>query len=180
MFADNKADVVLLETGMGGRLDSTNVVPNTAVNIISNISLDHQDFLGDNLEKIATEKSGIIRPQASVVISPQNDINVDATIISVANSVGGNINAHKLNWEYELLDDGFVLHTKKGSYKLPTPNLVGLHQYDNASSAVVACQELSRVGIKIDSVHFETGLKMQFTALDLKKSIYLILARTYI
>ncbi len=159
MFADNKADVVLLETGMGGRLDSTNVVPNTAVNIISNISLDHQDFLGDNLEKIATEKSGIIRPQASVVISPQNDINVDATIISVANAVGGNINAHKLNWEYELLDDGFVLHTKKGSYKLPTPNLVGLHQYDNASSAVVACQELSRVGIKIDSVHFETGLK---------------------
>ena len=93
------------------------------------------------------------------MISPQNDINVDATIISVANSVGGNINAHKLNWEYELLDDGFVLHTKKGSYKLPTPNLVGLHQYDNASSAVVACQELSRVGIKIDSVHFETGLK---------------------
>jgi len=181
MFADNKADVVLLETGMGGRLDSTNVVPNTVVNIISNISLDHQVFLGDSLEKIATEKSGIIRPQASVVISPQDEVNVDATIIGRANEVGGIVNAHKLNWEYELLDNGFVLHTKKGSYKLPIPNLIGLHQYDNASSAIVACQELSRVGIKIDKLHFEIGLKNtihrgrfeKINIPDINKDIYL-------
>ncbi|MGB1361410.1 MAG: bifunctional folylpolyglutamate synthase/dihydrofolate synthase [Alphaproteobacteria bacterium] len=160
MFADNKADVILLETGLGGRLDSTNVVPNTAVNVITSIDMDHEAFLGDTVEKIATEKAGILRPLASVVLAPQNHLDVDAVVIGKANELGSHLNAYRLNWDYEVMDDkSFVLNTNKGSFNLPQPNLVGIHQYENASTAIVAVQELSRANIKVDPKHYAVGIQ---------------------
>ena len=159
MFADNPADVVLLETGLGGRLDSTNVVPNTAVNVLTNISLDHEAFLGDTVEKIAYEKSCIIRAGANVVIAPQTSPTIDNVIMDKCDEMGAKIISHKLHWNYEKTADGLTLKTDSGMYKLPKPALVGNHQYDNSATAVMACLQLSRFGIEVSEDDFINGLK---------------------
>ena len=87
LFAERPADAVLLEVGLGGRFDSTNVIARPAVSVIASISLDHQAYLGDTVEKIAFEKAGIIKRGAPVVLSPNAD-SVRAVIEDVAAKVG--------------------------------------------------------------------------------------------
>ena len=72
LFAKEKADFTLLETGLGGRLDATNVIKHTIIDIITPISIDHQEFLGNSIKKIVNEKLGIIKPSSSIIISKQN------------------------------------------------------------------------------------------------------------
>ena len=157
-FADVPADVVLLETGLGGRLDSTNVVPNTAVNVITSISKDHEAFLGNTPAKIAIEKAGILRPMTPVITAPQLDSDATFALHTYINKIGAFPNMHMVNWDYEITNNGFSVSFNGGTIQCPHPNLIGKHQYENASVAVVACQALRSRGIKITKENCQNGI----------------------
>lgn len=114
-FAENEADVVLLETGLGGRLDATNVIAKPLANIITPIGLDHQEFLGDTLAQIAAEKAGILRAGVPAFIAPQQP-----EVMEVL---------RQYEAEFHLCDG----RLEAG---LPSPNLEGAHQISNAALAV--------------------------------------------
>ncbi len=116
-FADHSADVLLLETGLGGRLDCTNVIPNPIATIITSIGYDHMDWLGANIETIAGEKAGIMKPNAPCFIAPQK-YNVNHVFEAKAKQVGCDI------------------HFVERSNDLPELGLIGEHQRDNASTAL--------------------------------------------
>ena len=157
-FADNDADVVLLETGLGGRLDSTNVVMNTAVNVITSISKDHEAFLGDTPAKIALEKAGILRPMTSAIVAPQQDDGATFALHTCINRIGAFPQMHRVNWDYTITQNGFSVSYNGGTIACPHPNLVGMHQYENASVAIVACQALRSKGLKISKENCQNGV----------------------
>lgn len=141
-FAENKADYCLLETGMGGRLDSTNVVPDPAVTIITNISLDHTQHLGDTLAKIAFEKAGIMKTNIPCVIGPQTEQAVQENIMSVFEARAKELNVplyrYGHEWTYQETETGFSVTFMGKNYDCPKPNLLGHHQFANAATAVIA------------------------------------------
>ena len=108
-FCKNNCDIVVLETGLGGRLDATNVIENPIVSIITSISLDHTDFLGDNLEKIALEKSGIIKRHVPVICGP----NIDIGPLSVIKNV-----AKKMESKFIVANIGNVKVIRENFYKI--------------------------------------------------------------
>ena len=128
------ADWIALETGLGGRLDSTNVVT-PAVSVIVSIGLDHQAILGDTLEAIAFEKAGIIKPGRPVVLGklppPAREV-----ILKVAEERESPV------WEFgrEIVLDGDTLSTPAGTMRRPEPQLVGVWQGHNAALAISALQ----------------------------------------
>ncbi len=136
-FAENPADYTLLETGMGGRLDSTNVVDNPLVTIITNISADHTQHLGTTLDKIAFEKAGIMKHGVPCVIGPMNP-----AILPVFEKRAAELSAPLYRcgheWNYKITENGFTLTFNGENYDCPKPNLLGDHQYANAATAVVA------------------------------------------
>ena len=135
LFAHHPADIVLLETGLGGRLDSTNVVENPLCTIISNIGYDHQQFLGDSIGQIATEKAGIFRPSVPAIIAPQTHTEAVPCLQQVAHRVGSDFVPVP---SVERLWDGFLVD----GVAYPHPNLIGDHQYDNGATAVYALRYL--------------------------------------
>ncbi|PZP57474.1 MAG: bifunctional folylpolyglutamate synthase/dihydrofolate synthase [Micavibrio aeruginosavorus] len=141
-FAENPADYTLLETGMGGRLDSTNVIEHPLVTIITNISLDHMQHLGDSLAKIAFEKAGIMKSGVPCIIGPGNE-----SVMDVFESRAAELNAplyrYGREWDYEITDRGFTLTINGQDYECPKPNLLGDHQYANAATAIMSLLSLS-------------------------------------
>lgn len=123
LFSRIKADVLLLETGVGGRLDATNVIESSLMSIITPISLDHQEFLGDTLSKIAFEKSGIIKPNCPVVISKQTS-EVNEILKSEAAIKQAPYYVYGEDWNLNILAP------------FPPPNLKGDHQKLNAATAL--------------------------------------------
>ena len=146
-FARIPADAVLLETGLGGRFDATNVIAHPAVAAITPISLDHQHFLGDTLGKIAFEKAGILKPATPAVIAPQ-PAEAIAVIEARAREVGAPLFRDGIEWTAGPLplpspqaDEGMgegLVYRGRRTLVLPSPGLLGLHQYDNAGTAL-AC-----------------------------------------
>lgn len=147
LFAETPADVVVLETGLGGRLDATNVVPNPAVAVLTPISMDHQEYLGNTLAKIAGEKAGIIKPGCPVVCSPQPPeaqtvfartvIEQDAPLFSSG-----------LDWQVTKETGSFVYQSEKLAYlRCPLPALPGQHQIENAATAIAALEQLEGFSI---------------------------------
>ncbi len=136
-FAESKADYTLLETGMGGRLDSTNVVANPAITIVTNISLDHTQHLGDTIDKIAFEKAGIIKKNIPCVIGPGND-----SVMHIFEKHAAELSAPLYRcgheWNYDLTDHGLTVTLNDKTYECPKPNLRGAHQYANAATAIVS------------------------------------------
>jgi dihydrofolate synthase/folylpolyglutamate synthase len=154
-FKQKKVDYQVLETGLGGRLDATNVVM-PEVCIITSISYDHTEVLGDTLAKIAAEKAGIIKPGRTVINSPQAE-EAAAVIRETSRvkgakliSVGSDITWHKLG--FNLSGQSLEVKGLKGSYQITIP-LLGAHQLQNAASAVAALEAL---GIPRESI--EKGL----------------------
>ncbi|WP_410076035.1 bifunctional folylpolyglutamate synthase/dihydrofolate synthase [Anaerostipes sp.] len=139
-FLDKKVDVVLLETGMGGRLDATNVVKKPIATVIASIGMDHMQFLGDTLEKIASEKAGIIK-EGCPVISYDNTKEVNEVIknkakqmhakVTFVNSAGIRVLQESLNGE------SFSYRSSDGRWyeKIEIP-LLGRHQINNAALAL--------------------------------------------
>jgi dihydrofolate synthase / folylpolyglutamate synthase len=139
LFASRPADVLLLEVGLGGRLDATNVIPNAAASVLTPISLDHMEFLGDSVERIAAEKAGIFRTSCPVIVSSQRSI-VLRILEEKAQSMGTSI--HALGKAFSVVRMGDRLNYRDGGGKLelPPPGLTGDHQIVNAATAVAAAR----------------------------------------
>ena len=140
-FAERDADILLLETGLGGRLDATNVVDQPLLTLISPVSLDHQAFLGDRLEQIAGEKAGILKPGVGCALGPQEPEAL-AAIQARANALGTPLILHERDWQAERRDDRLEVRIQGVEFDLPLPALEGEHQIENAGLAVVAASTL--------------------------------------
>ena len=138
LFSEQPADVVLLEVGLGGRFDATNVVENPAVCIIQPISLDHQAYLGDRVELIAAEKAGIMKRGVPVVIGHQEFDGAKDVLISTAERLGCPLTVFAQDFlAYEEFGR-LVYQDEFGLMDLPLPRLPGRHQIGNAATAIRA------------------------------------------
>ncbi|MFC7705843.1 bifunctional folylpolyglutamate synthase/dihydrofolate synthase [Plastorhodobacter daqingensis] len=140
-FARCPADYTLLEVGLGGRLDATNVVERPALTVITPVSLDHQQYLGETLPEIAAEKAGIIKRDVPCVVGPQDDAAL-AVIERTAARLGAPLLAYGQNWHVWEERDRLVFQDENGLLDLPLPNLPGAHQVQNAGAAVAALRHL--------------------------------------
>lgn len=141
LFAHNPADATLLEVGLGGRLDATNVVASPHLCAITPISMDHMGFLGDTLEKIAGEKAGILKRGVTAVIGPQEPEAL-AVIRAVAQRVGAPLVVHGEDYMAYEEHGRLVYQDESGLLDLPLPRLAGRHQIANAGTAI-ACMRHS-------------------------------------
>jgi dihydrofolate synthase / folylpolyglutamate synthase len=140
-FARTPADIVLLETGLGGRLDATNVVRQPAVTAITPISLDHQAFLGDTIAQIAGEKAGILKPRVPTVIGPQPQ-EAERVIESHAIGLGARLSRWQHEWCCIAARAGMRFEGEHMRLDLPLPSLPGAHQIANAGSAIACLEQL--------------------------------------
>jgi len=140
-FARAPADFALLETGLGGRLDATNVVEEPALTIITPISIDHTQYLGETLPEIATEKAGILKPGTPCVVGRQPDAAL-AEIESRAARLGAPLLVHGQHWHARKERDRLIFQDETGLLDLPLPALRGDHQIDNAGMALAALRQL--------------------------------------
>ncbi|MGE0092973.1 MAG: folylpolyglutamate synthase/dihydrofolate synthase family protein [Alphaproteobacteria bacterium] len=141
-FSRTAADVLLLEVGLGGRLDATNVIAAPALSIITPISIDHVQFLGETLTEIAGEKAGILKPGVACVVGPQPP-EAAAAIERRARDVGAPLLRHGAEWRVEGTENGFVYRGQARRIALPRPILPGAHQVANAGMAVAAVEALA-------------------------------------
>ena len=135
------ADVTLLEVGLGGRLDATNVVERPALTVITPVSLDHEGFLGDTLPAIAGEKAGILKRGVPCVVGPQAD-EAMAVIEARAARLGAPLLAHGQHWHVQEERGRLVYQDEQGLCDLPLPTLPGAHQVENAGAALAVLRAL--------------------------------------
>jgi dihydrofolate synthase / folylpolyglutamate synthase len=155
LFARHPADALLLEVGLGGRLDATNVVDNPLATIITRISIDHTDFLGNSLEKIAAEKAGILKPGVPAVVAAQSRdalavIERQAERLAVPLKIAGQ------DWTATEERGRLVYQDETGLMDLPPPRLYGRHQYENAGLAIAALRGIKR--FTIPPAAYDTGM----------------------
>ncbi len=150
-FYQNNVDIVLLETGLGGRLDATNVITKPVLSIISSISLDHTDRLGNTVEQIAFEKAGIIKQAQPVVVSKTN-LGLDI-IKDIAQQRSSQLYLSDCA-EYEL--ENLKIKTPQQEYELP---LLGYWQMENLSLVLESVNYLNRIGYNISQASLKQGLK---------------------
>ena len=134
-FAETPADAVILEVGLGGKLDATNVIAKPAVTAITPVSLDHRDFLGDTITLIAGEKAGILKSGVPAVIGPQSDEG-EGVIENQARAVGAKPIRFGHEWWAEPFNPGMRYEGPRGNLDLPRPALIGDHQIVNAGTAI--------------------------------------------
>ena len=140
-FSRSPADWTLLEVGLGGRLDATNVVDRPALTIITPVSIDHQQYLGDTLAEIAGEKAGILKRGVPCVVGPQMPDGL-AVIEARAARLGAPLLVHGQHW-HAFEDRGrLIFQDDNGLLDLPLPNLPGPHQIENAGAAIMALRHL--------------------------------------
>jgi dihydrofolate synthase/folylpolyglutamate synthase len=137
LFAATPADLCVLEVGLGGRGDATNVIARPAACAITSISMDHREMLGDTLAAIAAEKAGIIKPGVPVVIGAQED-EAAAVLLETALDVGAPVRLRGHDWEVTPTHQGFRYADGWGAMTLPLPALAGPFQLDNAGIAIAA------------------------------------------
>jgi dihydrofolate synthase / folylpolyglutamate synthase len=164
-FVRSPADIVLLETGLGGRLDATNVIRRPAVTAITPISLDHQAFLGDTLAQIAGEKAGIMKPGAPAVVGPQPD-EAEAVIEARANALGAPLLRWQREWHCEADGHGMHFSGERWRLDLPLPSLLGAHQIANAGAAITCLEQLRDFPISTEALgaglrHIEWPARLQ-------------------
>ena len=141
MFARTPADYTLLEVGLGGRYDATNVFARPALTIITPVSIDHQQYLGNTLAEIAWSKAGIIKRGVPCVVGPQQEAAM-AVIEAEAAKLGAPLIAHGQHWHVWAERGRLVFQDENGLLDLPLPNLPGPHQIDNAGAALAALRHL--------------------------------------
>ena len=139
-FARIPADVVLLETGLGGRFDATNVIAKPAVTALSSISMDHMQYLGDTLALIAGEKAAIMKPDVPCV-SVAQDADAAAVIEKAASDIGAPLKMQNTVWRIDEEKGGLAFTGEHNSWKAPMPSLPGRHQIGNAGLALAALDQ---------------------------------------
>jgi dihydrofolate synthase / folylpolyglutamate synthase len=142
-FSETPADLVLLECGLGGRWDCTNVIDQPALSIITRIGLDHQEFLGDTLAQITAHKAGIIKPGCPVVVAPRQRAEVLDLLRGEASAQHAPMLVGDEDFHVEPGTAGWHLRAGALRLALPQPALAGAHQYDNAATALVAFQQVT-------------------------------------
>ena len=142
-FSRTPADYLLLEVGLGGRVDATNVIDRPALCVITPVSLDHQQYLGDTLAAIAGEKAGILKRGVPCVVGPQAPEALEA-IEARAARLGAPLLVHGQHWHCFADAGRMVFQDENGLLDLPLPNLPGPHQIDNAGAALAALRALGR------------------------------------
>jgi dihydrofolate synthase/folylpolyglutamate synthase len=155
LFERNPADVLLLEVGLGGRLDATNVIEKPLASIITPVTIDHTDFLGGTLEKIAAEKAGIIKQGVPVIVASQHR---DAlTVIErQAARMKAPIKIAGENWTATEERGRLVYQDDNGLIDLPAPKLYGRHQFENAGLAIATLRALPELNVPLAA--YEAGV----------------------
>ncbi|MEM9138747.1 MAG: folylpolyglutamate synthase/dihydrofolate synthase family protein [Pseudomonadota bacterium] len=142
-FARTPADYTLVEVGLGGRLDATNVFPSPALTVITPVSIDHQQYLGETLAEIAGEKAGILKRGVPGIIAPQDDTARDV-IEDRALAIGAPLSMAGQDWQVTLERDRVVFQDDRALLDLDPPALRGAHQIDNAGTAIAALRALGQ------------------------------------
>ncbi|MDA9409093.1 bifunctional folylpolyglutamate synthase/dihydrofolate synthase [Bradyrhizobium sp. CCBAU 45384] len=155
LFAQNPADAVLLEVGLGGRLDSTNVVDTPAACVITPVSMDHMDFLGSTLASIAAEKAAIIKRGVPVVCAEQTG-EAMAVIEAQARQMRAPLFAANESWHVNVEHGRLVYSDDRGLMDLAAPRLFGRHQFDNAGLAIATLRAIPT--FKVNQAAFEAGI----------------------
>ena len=154
-FAETPADYLLLETGLGGRLDATNVVPKPVLTAIMPVSIDHVSFLGDTLAQIAGEKAGILKPRVPCVVGRQEQ-EAFRVIEARAEWIGAPLHVAGRDFDMYEQHGRLIFSTPTRLLDLPLPRLKGRHQIDNAGTAIAASELL--FGEALDVRAIEQGL----------------------
>jgi dihydrofolate synthase / folylpolyglutamate synthase len=155
LFSRHPADVLLMEVGLGGRLDATNVIDHPLAAVIAPISIDHTDFLGDTVEKIAAEKAGILKRGTPAIVAAQPR-DALAVIEKQAARVGAPIKIAGEDWTATEERGRLVYQDEAGLLDLPPPKLYGRHQFENAGLAIAALRMIHQ--FKITPAAFEAGV----------------------
>lgn len=140
-FSEASADFLLLETGLGGRLDATNVIDQPALTAITPVSIDHVQFLGETIGKIAREKAGILKTGTTCVVGSQTPDALEV-IEKRADEIGAPLLRYGQEWDVHEQHGRLIYQTESGLLDLPLPRLPGRHQFANAGIAVAAAQHL--------------------------------------
>ena len=154
LFADTPADVLLLEVGLGGRFDATNVIDHPAVCVITPVSIDHPEFLGTQIDQIAFEKAGIIKPGVPVVIAEQDEA-ARAVIERVAGKLRAPVHVGGQDFAARSERGRLVYEDSSGLLDLPMPRLAGRHQILNAGTAIAALRIFDP---ELSGAAYETGM----------------------
>jgi dihydrofolate synthase / folylpolyglutamate synthase len=149
-FARTPADYTLLEVGLGGRLDATNVVAKPALCIITPVSMDHEQYLGDTVAKIAGEKAGILKRGVTCIVGPQAEAGLEA-IEAIAARVGAPLLIHGQHWHVAREGERMIYQDENGLLDLPLPNLPGAHQIQNAGAALAALRHLGQPDVTYEA-----------------------------
>jgi dihydrofolate synthase/folylpolyglutamate synthase len=155
LFAQHPADVLLLEVGLGGRLDATNVVEMPAACVIAPVGIDHSEFLGDTLMKVATEKAGIIK-RGVPVISAEQLPEAAAIIERQARRMHAPLHSAGQEWHVSIERGRLVYQDDRGLMDLGAPKLFGRHQFYNAGLAIATLRALDT--FRIDAAAYEAGI----------------------
>ena len=155
LFARHPADAVLLEVGLGGRLDATNVVEAPIATVISPVSIDHGEFLGHSLQSIASEKAGIIKRNVPVICAEQAAQAMTA-IEAQARRMRAPLHTAGQEWHVNVERGRLVYQDDRGLMDLAAPKLFGRHQFDNAGLAIAALRSVD--AFRIDPPAFEAGV----------------------
>ncbi|KAB0268387.1 bifunctional folylpolyglutamate synthase/dihydrofolate synthase [Microvirga brassicacearum] len=157
LFSEEPADVLLLEVGLGGQFDATNVIDHPAAAVVTPIGHDHAEYLGTTLEGIAREKAGIFKRGCPAVIAPQDYLPADQTLRAEAERIGASpLFVGMQDFSVHEESGRLVYQDEKGLLDLPRPRLVGRHQFVNAGTAIAA---LRAAGFEqFETSAFESGL----------------------
>ncbi len=155
-YSGTPADYLILEVGLGGRLDATNVIAAPRLSVITAIDYDHQQYLGDTLTAIAREKAGILKRGVAAIIAAQPD-EARAEIERVAASAGAPLAIANQDWQSFEQHGRMVFQDEHGLLDLPLPHLAGRHQIDNAGNAVASIRALADP--RVNEIHIADGLK---------------------
>ena len=155
LFARHPADAVLLEVGLGGRLDATNVIDTPLASVIAPVSMDHGEFLGDTLTAIAGEKAGIIKREVPVICAEQPP-EAMAAIEVQARRLCAPLHSAGQEWHVNVERGRLVYQDDRGLMDLAAPKLFGRHQFDNAGLAIATLRAQS--AFRIEPAAFEAGI----------------------
>ncbi len=151
-FAERRADVLLLETGLGGRLDATNVIERPLLTAITPVAMDHMHYLGDDLATIAAEKAGILKAEVPVVIGRQPPAAARA-IADRAKRVGAPMRPWGRAWRAQSHSGGMTYSAGRRRLELPTPALAGEHQIANAGMAIACLEAMAGFEVAPAAIH---------------------------
>ncbi len=156
LFARNAADVLLLEVGLGGRLDATNVIERPLATVITPVSIDHTEYLGPTIADIAGEKAGIFKRGTPAILARQEQSALDV-LERAARKAGAPLHASGEQWHAHEENGRLVYADEQGLLDLPRPRLFGRHQVENAGTAVATLRAVPSLGIPASAI--EAGVQ---------------------